>query len=211
MTRTVFCIITCLLLTRSGVAQDSLIKTSAFHDGYVNGFFNYLNDGSIYGMGITGGYYHNIYAEARYNYEDLQTFSLFAGYSFSNDRHAVEWELIPMAGFAMGNTKAFLPGMEATLQYKRFNFTTQTEYAVNLENKTDNFFYTWSEFTYTILPWLEPGIVVQRSKLYKSGREVDRGLMLNAVFLPKATASAYFFDPFDPSRRFFIIGLNYSF
>ena len=200
-----------LALTHSVKSQDSSAKTSAFHDLFLSGYVNFLNDGSTYGMGISGGYYKNIYAEARYNYEDLQTFSLFAGYAFSNDEHQVKWEIIPMVGIAVGQTNAILPAMEASAGYKKINFNSQLEYAVSLESKKSNYWYAWSELTYALASWLEPGIVIQRSKLYKTGRQIDRGLMLNSNCLPHTTASVYLFDPFDRHRRFLVVGINYAF
>lgn len=211
MVRFILCCFLCLFLADVARTQDSTQESKDFHDAFLSGYFNYLNDGTAYGMGIAGAYYRNLYVEARYNYEDLQTFSLFTGYSFSNDQHALSWELIPMVGLAFGNTNAVLPGLEASLGYKKLSFNTQSEYAISFSGKEDNFFYTWSEFTYTIVPWLDPGIVVQRSKLYKTGREIDRGFMVNSNFLSRATLSGYLFDPFDPERRFFVLGLNYTF
>jgi hypothetical protein len=200
-----------MAFTFVALAQDSTANKKAIHDVFFSGYFNHLNDGTNYGMGIAGGYYRNMYAEARYNYEDLQTASLFAGYSFSDDAHAVNWELIPMLGIAFGNTKAILPGLTTNLSYKQINFSSQNEYAFDLDDEQSNFFYSWSELTYTLKPWFEPGIVAQKSKLYKTGREIDRGFMINSNFLPKSTLSAYLFDPFDQERRFYLLGLSFQF
>lgn len=199
-----------LFLCAESSAQDTMGMKS-IHDIAVSAYFNHLNYGSSYGMGIASAYYKNMYAEARYNYEDLQTFSFFGGYAFSNDRHAINWEIIPMAGFAIGNTRAIIPALNINLDYRNINLSSQTEYAITIADKSSSFLYTWSEFSYNFFSWLGPGLVVQRSKLYRTGRVIDRGFMINSEFLPKLTATAYLFDPFDETRRFFVAGINYSF
>jgi hypothetical protein len=192
-------------------AQDSIKQSPKFHDAFISGFFNHLNDGYNYGMGIAGAYYKNVYAEARWNYEDLNTFTILGGYSFSNDEHAVEWELVPMAGFAMGNFNAFIPAFEMNFTYKKLNLYSESEYAISFDSKSEDYFFMWNEMTYAIKPWFQPGIVVQRTRLFKSQREIDRGFMLNAEILSKFTLTGYLFDPFDKDRIFYVIALNYDF
>ena len=192
-------------------AQDSAKTESDFHDMFISGFYNHLHDGFQYGMGIAGAYYKNVYAETRYNYEDIKTFSVLAGYSFGNEDKAFQWELVPMAGFCVGNTNAFLPALETNFIYKKLTLYSENEYAIDMNSKADNFFYSWSELTYKITDWLQPGTVAQRTRLYQTGREIDRGFMVVSEFLPKASFTAYLFDPFDKSSIFFVLSLTYNF
>jgi hypothetical protein len=204
-------ILTLLSLILLAYSQDSTKKTSNFHDVFASGYFYHLNDGTNYGMGIAGVYYKNVYVETRWNYEDLETFTLLGGYSFSNDQSTFQWELIPMFGFATGNTDAVIPALKIDLGYKKFGFYSDAEYAVSLEDKSSNYFYMWSEFTYAIKGWFQPGIVAQRTRLFKTAREIDRGFMINSNFLPRLTLSGYLFEPFEKDKTFYSFGLNFAF
>jgi hypothetical protein len=50
------------------------------------------------------------YAEARYQYEDLATASLWYGRSFAGGE-ALTWWIAPMAGVAFGRTDGLAPGL----------------------------------------------------------------------------------------------------
>ena len=211
MQKKLFLFLPGLLLAILLHAQDSTKKISNFHDAFISGYFNHLNDGSNFGMGIAGAYYKNLYVETRWNYEDLQTFTLLGGYSFSNDQHNFQWELIPMLGFAAGNTNAVIPALKLDLSYKKLGLYSDLEYAFSVDDKSSNYFYVWSEFTYAVKDWFQPGLVAQRTRLFKTAREIDRGFMINSNFLARLTLSGYLFDPFDKGKTFYVLGLNYAF
>jgi len=192
-------------------SQDSLIQKPKIHTAFVSGFYILQGEGNNFGMGIAGAYYKKIFALTRWNYEGLNSFSMLGGYSFSNQKHALKWEIIPMGGLAVGNFTALLPALRLNLAYKKFTLTSETEYAYSLNEKNESYFFIWSELRYLILPWLQTGIAAQRSRLYTSGRNVDRGFLINTTLFSKLNVGGYIFDPFDKNDRFYMLSMVYFF
>jgi hypothetical protein len=123
----------------------------------------------------------NLHLEARYNYEDLKTASAWVGYNvFGGDEF--EYFITPMVGGAIGRTNGIAPGLEFTFSYIGFELYSESEYLFDFESKENNFFYNWTDFTYSPLDWLWFGISGQLTKLYGTELETDRGLMLGVSY-----------------------------
>ncbi len=78
-------------------------------------------------MVITTADKNMLHLEARYNYEDRNTASVFAGMNFSFGNQ-LKLSLTPMAGLVFGRLNGAAPGLETVLSYKIFNFNSQSEY-----------------------------------------------------------------------------------
>jgi len=68
-----------------------------------------------------------LHLEARYNYEDLETGSLWVGYNFSAGQNVV-LQATPMIGGVLGKTTGVAPGYEVSLSYVKLELSTQGEY-----------------------------------------------------------------------------------
>ena len=68
-----------------------------------------------------------LHLEARVNYESVGARSAFIGWTFSGGKE-VTWELTPLLGSAWGTTKAFVPGLEASVAWRRLDFYIEAEY-----------------------------------------------------------------------------------
>ena len=119
-----------------------------------------------------------LHLEARYNYEDLKTFSGWVGYNWEGGLSKMDFVLTPMVGVAHGNTKGFLAGIEITLQLGKFELYSETEHLWDPDNKENNYLYTWTDFTFSPGEWWWVGLTAQRTKLYQTGLEVQRGFLL---------------------------------
>ena len=62
--------------------------------------------------------YKSLHFEARYNYEDRETGSVFGGYMFDGGGK-LSWSLTPMVGFVFGNTDGFAPGLLTSFSWKK--------------------------------------------------------------------------------------------
>jgi hypothetical protein len=62
-----------------------------------------------------------LHLEARYNYENLETGSLWMGYDFSVG-HKLVLNATPMLGGVFGRSAGIAPGYEISLTYKRLSF-----------------------------------------------------------------------------------------
>lgn len=120
-----------------------------------------------------------LHLEARYNYEDMNTFSGWAGYNFSGGNE-FEFAFTPMLGGVVGNSTGLAPGLELTLSYKKFELYSESEYLFDTETKDNNFYYNWADFTYSPKDWLWVGISGQRTRLYQTDLEIQRGLLVGA-------------------------------
>ena len=60
----------------------------------------------------------SLHLEARYNYEDRETGSVFGGYMFEAGNKLMV-SLTPMIGIVFGNTNGIAPGLEASLSLEK--------------------------------------------------------------------------------------------
>jgi hypothetical protein len=117
-----------------------------------------------------------LHLEARYNYEAQKAGSLWVGRNFSfGDKLA--FEVIPMVGGVFGDLNGIAPGYDLSLSYWKVELSSQSEYVFDLEDRSGNFFYTWSELTYSPVDWFRAGLVVQRTKAYETPLDIQRGLL----------------------------------
>lgn len=119
----------------------------------------------------------NLHLEARYNYEDMKTASAWIGYNiFGGDEF--EYFITPMFGGAFGRTNGIAPGLEFTFAFIEFELYSESEYLFDFESSENNFFYNWTDLTYSPLDWFWFGISGQLTKVYETELETDRGLIL---------------------------------
>jgi hypothetical protein len=148
-----------------------------------------------------------LHLEARYNYEDRRTASVFAGWNFAAGE-SFTVELTPMAGIAFGNTSGIIPALEMSLGYGPLDLYAEGEYLFDLHDSEGNFAYTWLELGFTPADPLRAGLVAQRTRVFRSPLEVDRGLFAQVMPGP-ATVSVYAFNLFTESW-FLTIGFEIS-
>jgi hypothetical protein len=119
----------------------------------------------------------HIHFGARYNYEDKETGSVWAGYNFSKGDE-VEFAFTPMIGGVLGTTLGIAPGYLASLGWRRVELLTEGEYVFDLRQKAGNFFYSWNELSYSPMEWWRVGLVAQRTKAYHTDLDIQRGVLI---------------------------------
>jgi hypothetical protein len=148
-----------------------------------------------------------LHLEARYNYEDQDTGSLWVGYNFSGgDEFA--WEITPMVGGVFGDTSGIAPGYKGSLAWRKLELYSEGEYVIDSDDSSDNFFYNWSELTFAPLDWFRFGLVTQRTRAYETDRDIQRGL-LAGVSLSNLDLTVYYFNP-DDSDATVVVGVGFS-
>jgi hypothetical protein len=120
---------------------------------------------------------NKLHLEARYNYEDLQTFSAWAGYNFTGGQE-LEYTITPMIGGVVGLSNGIAPGLEFTFDYKKFELYNESEYFVAVDTKENNFLYSWTDLTYSPTENFFFGISAQRTRLYKTNLDLQKGLII---------------------------------
>lgn len=149
-----------------------------------------------------------LHLEARYNYEALRTASIFVGWNFELGE-TLKLGLTPMVGSALGETSGPAIALELTLSWGPLGFSSQGEYVVARLGGTASFVYVWSELEVRPWEWLRAGMVVQRTRVFHTPREVMLGPLLG-VAVWKLDASFYWLDPGGPGQ-FFVASVGVSF
>ena len=115
-----------------------------------------------------------LHLEARYNYEDLHTGSAWVGYNFSGGKK-LAWEITPMLGGVFGDTDGIAPGYRGSLSWWKLELDSEGEYVFDTGESSASFFYNWSELTLAPVDWFRFGMVTQRTRVYQTGSDIQRG------------------------------------
>ena len=133
-----------------------------------------------------------LHLEARYNYEALYTGSLWAGYNLSFGRTLV-LDVTPMLGGVFGDLTGIAPGYEASLTWRSLSLSSQGEFVCDTGNSANSYFYTWTELSCSPVEWCRAGLVIQRTKLYHTDFDIQRGFLVGCTY-KKLDFTAYVFN-----------------
>lgn len=189
----------CLLLPNKSQAQSKWVIEN----------YNYLGQP---GAGAVVPMIHfetrkNWYAELRYNYEDLQTISFFAGKTFKGGKN-FEYSITPLVGFSAGTFTGISAGANVDAEWKNYYFSSQTQYSAGTKKEVADFFFSWSEAGYNISEHFFAGLAMQYTRQigfnnFEPG--FVAGLEINNFSFP-----VYVFSPFHPGT-YYVIGVNYQY
>ncbi len=165
-------------------------------------------DGQSYASPVLTADHDTLHLEARYNYEGQRTGSLWLGHNFSVGKK-VTLDATPMIGGVFGNLNGIAPGLEVTVTYKKLEFYSANEYIFDTDTKDGNFFYTWTQLTYSPVKWFTAGYVVQRTRAYDTPLDIQRGPLIGFNFRKFTfTTQVFNMGEADPTTVF---SLGYSF
>ena len=150
-----------------------------------------------------------LHLEARYNYEDLDTASVWLGYNWSVGGEELSLDFTAMVGGVFGDTDGVAPGYELTLTWKKLQLYSEAEYVIDCHDSSDSFFYTWTELTYAFTDWIRAGGVIQRTKAYDTDFDIQRGFMVGLTY-KDLDFTFYLLNP-DDDDPIVLFGLAYAF
>jgi len=149
-----------------------------------------------------------LHLEARYNYEAIKTGSLWLGYNFSFGKK-LAFAVIPMLGGVFGDITGIAPGYTISISYEPIEFFTQGEYFFDAGDRSENFFYSWSELSCAPVTWFRAGIVVERTKAFGSTSDIRPGPLVGFKY-KKVDFTTYWLSPGSPDAAFiFTVALNF--
>ena len=151
----------------------------------------------------------SLHIESRYNYEDINSLSAFAGWNFEKQYNKLDVSVTPMAGAVVGHTNGILPGLEFNASYKSFTLYSENEYVLDFRGREDYFFYSWTELSAQIFKNTQAGIVAQSLRWFKTKFNIQRG-MYAEYNTGSFTFDAYYFNPFTNSD-FAIVSASFAF
>ena len=150
-----------------------------------------------------------VHFEARYNYEERRTGSLWAGYNVSGGGE-LAWTFTPMVGSVFGDITGVAPGYTGSLDWRMVDFYTEGEWVFDGAAAADDFLYHWSELALAPAGWCRLGLVTQRTRVYGTEREVQRGVLVG-FNSGNFDVSTYVFNPDDSSPIVvFAVGWSYA-
>jgi hypothetical protein len=155
----------------TAAAPANLWEFNASVSGYL------VPEGQSYVQPTFTADHDTLHLEARYNDEAQRTGSLWVGYNLSVGKKVV-LDATPMVGGLIGDVNGIAPGLEFTVTYKKVELYSQNEYVFDTATKSGNFFYTWTQLTYSPLEWFTVGYVVQRTRAYQTPLNIQRGLLV---------------------------------
>ncbi|MGH9148101.1 MAG: hypothetical protein ACRD1Q_15425 [Vicinamibacterales bacterium] len=149
-----------------------------------------------------------LHLESRYNYEDRESLSVFAGVNLEfGDKVTIA--LTPMFGVLVGRTDAILPALELDLVWGPIEFYSEAEYIIDVHDRSSSLFYNWSELSVWPTSWLRGGMVTQRVKIRETDREIQRGIFAG-VGNSKLRGTLYVFKPGSDDRYAMLaVGLTF--
>ena len=146
----------------------------------------------------------SLHLEARYNYEELDTASVWGGWTFGGGTK-LEWEVTPIAGVVLGELDGVAVGYEGSLKWRALELYSESEYVFDTSASEGSFFYNWSELTVAPAEWFRLGLVTQRTRAYETEREIQRGVLVGFTY-KSLDVAAYVFNPDDEDPTVVVAG-----
>src|SRR5205809_40531 len=149
-----------------------------------------------------------LHLETRYNYENLETGSVWVGYNFSGGEK-LQWDFTPILGGVFGNTTRIPPGYKLSLTYWKIELSSEGEFVFDTGNSEGNFFYNWSELSVSPVDWFRFGLVGQRTRAYQADVDIQRGLLVGFSY-KKMDFTTYVFNLVHGKQTWvFAVGVSF--
>jgi hypothetical protein len=201
-------VVALLALAAAGAGAADDVRADRALSGSLTGYYSALPDQPNLGMAVGSVNIGALRFEGRYNYEARASASAFVGWKFEGGDQ-IAWEITPLIGTLFGRARGVVPGFEAAVSWKSFDFYIEAEYVFDRQDSDASYAYAWSELGWTPVEWLRVGLVGQRTRVVDNDRTIQRGVLLQ-VFAGKATFSLYAFNPDDADRyATFSVGLAF--
>ena len=112
-------------------------------------------------------------------------------------------------GIVVGDLEGVAPGYEGSLSWRALELYSEGEYVFDARESSDSFFYTWSELTLSPIDLFRFGLVVQRTKLYETEFDIQRGLLVGFSYKMLDLTACIF--NLDDSHPMVVVGVGLNF
>jgi hypothetical protein len=114
-----------------------------------------------------------------------------------------------MLGVSGGHTDALIPALELDVTWRRFEFYSEGQYVIPFGDRESRFFYNWSELSIWPTEWLRAGMVTQRTRVFDTERDLQRGVLVGAT-AARIESTFYLFNP-GAGDQFSVVSVSISF
>jgi hypothetical protein len=149
----------------------------------------------------------NWHSEMRYNYEELQSISFNSGKRISLDKR-LGLTVTPMGGIVLGKLNGGNIGFNMDVEYKKIFISLESQFTFSVEQKTQSFFFNWSEAGYQFSNLAYAGVALQVTHAFEMKSSWQPGVMTGLCF-KNWTFPLYAFDPASKNRNY-VIGINWQ-
>jgi hypothetical protein len=143
--------------------------------------------------------------ELRYNYEDANTLSLFAGKTFKWGKE-LQFNFSPMIGFSTGDFAGLSLAANMEAEWKNVYLSSQNQYS-RATNGEGSFLFTWSEIGYEFAKHFFGGLAVQYTK--SQGINQAEPGFVGGFTIGNLTVPFYAFSPFT-AGSYYVAGVIYE-
>ena len=182
-------LVVCAVLTVSGATAAAAEAERRPFEATATAYAYFMPDASNFVIVVAPVDIRRVHVEARYNYEALNSGAGFVGFNLGWGER-VKLHLTPMIGAVVGDLDGWVPALRWTLTWWKLDIYSESEVVFDLAGPGDSFFYNWSELGISPLEWLRGGIVIQRSRVFQTPLDIQRGLFVG-VTVRFATVSLY--------------------
>ena len=201
-------LLACLLLPAAAAAQPATQQVQPPDRAWVGSLetlFYFFDDDDPLPMAVGSADRRALHLEARVQYEDRKTVSLWAGWNFEVGT-TVQLTVVPMIGAIVGRTDGVAPGLEVTLAWRTLELYSEGEYVFSTApDREGDFGYNWSEMRWQARDWLALGLSAQRTREHRSERTIDRGALVAASWGRAEFAFRWF--NYEEGSRFAIVSV----
>ena len=150
----------------------------------------------------------NWYFESHANYEQVQTFSTYIGKTFSENKE-FSYSFTPMLGGVLGSLKGGILGLNSEMDYKKFRFTSQSQYIFSFENKKADFLYNWMDLGCQVIGHVLIGLSIQNTMINPANVKLETGFFIR-FNVKKWNFPVYCFNS-TSENRYLILGVAREF
>jgi hypothetical protein len=147
-----------------------------------------------------------LHLEGRYNYEALQTGSLWVGWNLAWGE-ALRLSLTPMVGGIFGQVNGIAPGLEWSVAWGPLELYSENEFVIDLGDLEQSYFYAWSELSVRPFEWLRAGLALQRTRAHAIPRVASWGPLVG-LSVWKLEVAGYWFNPGQADAQYWMAYLG---
>jgi len=146
--------------------------------------------------------------DTKYGYDARRTFSVNFGKSFEFDNSKITSTNVSTIGIAVGAINGICINLDQEIEWYKIYFSSKLQYFFSPRDKTDNFFYTWSELGICFCKSLFSGISLQGTWTGNKCYDINKGFVFGFSH-GRCSFPVYVFDFFN-DRKSVTAGIFYN-
>lgn len=168
--------------------------------GALTAYWNDVRSEDAFASGVITADKGSLHLEGRANYEAIHAQSAFVGWTFEFGGEALKLDATPLVGGVTGAARGPILGLEATITAGKFDYYIEAEHVNENKEGVSSYNYAWTELGYHATDKLRIGLAAQRTRVYGTPRETQRGPLIQWSPWEKITLAGYWMNPGESSQ-----------